>query len=253
MGVGRRPQGRAQPGPRGCGVGHGLLGGEGLGDHHHQGLGGVEAGQRQRPTRPDRHWRRSAGRSAGRSGPQRLPDQPRARGPSRRCRCAPRCGTACRSRPSRRRSGRASAKAAIRARVASTSAETGSPWALKSAPFGARSAMCRAARPSEALTASPANRRVARGLHVAGARQVQRRPPGRPATRAVWKGRVSRPAASSRQPRQPVRLGVEQAGDPPVRRAGRRRLQPAPGRVGPRHALTIPLRLVAEAYRTLQP
>ena len=34
------------------GVGHGLLGGEGLGDHDHQGLGGIEAGQRRGDLRP---------------------------------------------------------------------------------------------------------------------------------------------------------------------------------------------------------
>ena len=51
------------------------------------------------------------------------------------------------------------AKSAIRPRTVSTSAETGSPWARNAAPFGARSAICNAARPSEAFMVSPAKRR----------------------------------------------------------------------------------------------
>jgi hypothetical protein len=131
--------------------------------------------------------------------------------------------------------------------VASTSPETGAPSARKSAPSGARSAMCRAGRPSEALTTSPANSALARRLDAARPRQVQHhvevgQRPGllgevelQPGARQVSRGSRSGSAANSR------RCGRSRAAAAALERAA----QAASGRGQ--------LRSVGGAYFTLQP
>ena len=193
MGAGRRAQRRRSQARAARGVGQGLLGGEGLGDGDDQGLGGVQAMQGRGDlgavdvgdeAQLDRAVQRPK-RSHTRRGPRSEPPMPMCTTARNGLPVAPR------RLPDRT----ASAKARIAARVASTSARDRLALGAELRAHRRAQGHVQGGAALGAVDRLAGEQANARALDVGGAGEGQGGVG--PLSRAAWRGRGRRPAAST--------------------------------------------------------